>query len=340
MLRIPIATTGFRSLPARVVLASSWPELLRHAVTLGRPGWPEVRRFGTFSVHEMVWRAGMVFASLRQPVPHGPLERSSAFHALDTAEKMAVNYFLGGIAAKLSADGLFGVAWLIHLDQVLRAHGIPVRGSRPDFLGTDLVGCQLAIEAKGHSVLNPRTIAAAKRQAASLRPLPGRGTHLAYAHIAHFRRGAWRFYLDDPQFEDQHDQRWDQRASLAAYYRPVVEVLLQRPTELQEIGNAAYAVATLPEVDLRVGLDRTIISALQVAPGEPGHYGALLDRLVDRAHAERNNPERQEREGQVWNLTRAADETLTRRSIGTDGVLVELGASWSDEQFARQPEFR
>jgi hypothetical protein len=102
----------------------------------------------------------MLFASLWQPAPQGPIERSSAFQALDSAEKSAVNHFLGGIAAKLAADGLFGGAWLAHLDQVLRAHGIPVRGSRPDFLGTDLFGCQLVVEAKGHSRLDPRTVAA------------------------------------------------------------------------------------------------------------------------------------------------------------------------------------
>jgi hypothetical protein len=128
----------------------------------------------------------MLFASLWRPAPQGPIERSSAFQALDSAEKSAVNHFLGGIAAKLAADGQFGGAWLAHVDQVLRAHGIPVRGSRPDFLGTDLFGCQLVVEAKGHSRLDPRTVAGAKRQAASLPPLPGGGPNLAYAQVATF----------------------------------------------------------------------------------------------------------------------------------------------------------
>lgn len=342
MLTIPIATTGFRSLPARLGLASSWPELVRHAITLGRPGWPEVQRHGIYSAHEMLWRASMLFASLWQPAPHGPIERSSAFHALDNAERGAVNYFLGGIAAKLAADSLFGVAWLVHVDQVRRAHGIPVRGSRPDFLGTDLSGCQLVVEAKGHSRLDPRTVAGAKRQAASLPPLPGGGPHLAYAQIAHFRRGAWRFHLDDPPPEDQEAQEaqvWDLGATLAAYYQPVLDVLRQRPTEPREAVDAVYTVTGFPEADLSLGLDQAILGALAVLAEEPGRHEPLLARLAERAHAERNRP-RHEQEGHVWQTTRAAEETETRRSIGVDGVLVDLGDAWSDEQLTRQPEDR
>lgn len=340
MLTLPITTTGFRSLPARLVLASSWPALARHAITLGRPSWPEVRRHGIYSAHEMLWRASMLYANFWQPAPHGPVERSSAFHALDAAEKGAVNYFLGGIAAKLAADGLFGVAWLVHVDQVLRAHGIPVRGSRPDFLGTDLFGCQVAVEAKGQSVLNPRTVATAKRQAAGLPPLPGGGPHLTYAQIAHFRRGAWRFHLDDPPPEDEQQRQWDLGRSLAAYYQPVFEALRQRPTEPREVGDAVYAVADFPEVDLQLGLDRAILGALTAIAEEPGRHEPLLARLADRAHAERNRPMARERQERVWQTTRAAEETQARRSTGVDGILVELGATWSDEDLARQPEDR
>jgi hypothetical protein len=346
VLTIPITTTGFRSLPARLVLASSWPALVRHAVTLGRPGWPEVRRHGIYSVHEMLWRASMLFANFWQPTPRGPIERSSAFQALDAAEKGAVNYFLGGIAAKLAAEGLFGVAWLVHLDQVLRAHGILVRGSRPDFLGTDMCGRQLAVEAKGHTILNPKTVAAAKRQAADLRPLPGGGPHLVYAQIAHFRRGAWRFHLDDPPPEDDENQRerqWDLGSSLAVYYQPVFEVLQQRPTEPHEVGDAVYAVASLPEVDLWLGLDQLILRALAAVVEEPSRDEPLLARLTERAeraHAESNRLMGRERQGFVWQSIRAAEEAETRRSIGVDGVLVELGSGWSDDQLTRQPEDR
>ena len=340
VLTIPIATTGFRSLPTRLDLACSWPELVRHAITVGRPGWPEVRRYGIYSAHEVLWRASMLFASLWQPAPDGPLERTDAFHALDPAERGAVNYFLGGIAAKLAADSLFGAAWLVHVDRVLRAHGIPVRGSRPDFLGTDLFGCQLVVEAKGNSILNRRTVAAAKRQAASLSPLPGGGPHLAYAQVAHFRRGAWRFHLDDPPPENQESQVWDLGASLAAYYRPVFDVLRQLPTESREADDTVYAVAQFPEADLRLGLDQAILGALTVLLEEPNRYEPLLARLAERAHAESNRPTRDERQGPVWLMTRAMEETRTRRSIGVDGVLVDLGDAWSDEQLIRQPEDR
>ena len=64
------------------------------------------------------------------------------------------------------------------------------------------------------------------------------------------------------------------------------------------------------------------------------------DRLTERAHAEHNRPMRYEQEGRAWQITRAAEGTQTRRSIGVDGVLVDFGDAWSDQQLTRQPEDR
>ncbi len=129
-------------------------------------------------------------------------------------------------------------------------------------------------------------------------------------------------------------------ASLAAYYRPVFDVLRQLPTESREADDTVYAVAQFPEADLRLGLDQAILGALTVLLEEPNRYEPLLARLAERAHAESNRPTRYERQGPVWLMTRAMEETRTRRSIGVDGVLVDLGDAWSDEQLIRQPEDR
>src|SRR5580704_6560954 len=97
------------------VLTFSWAELVWAAITVGRAGMRQVLQFGVFSTFEIVYRAALIYANLRQTAT-GDLGRSDAYDGLDPSEKSAISYFLGLTLSKLFAEQCLKVLWLLHLD--------------------------------------------------------------------------------------------------------------------------------------------------------------------------------------------------------------------------------
>ena len=110
-----------------------WPELLWAAISVGRGELLHLLRHGAFSEFEMAYRAAILFANLRE-TGSGDLERSAAYRGLDPSEKGAISYFMGLTVAKLFADRLLNVPWLMHLD-VYRKKLSPIHGAaKPDLV--------------------------------------------------------------------------------------------------------------------------------------------------------------------------------------------------------------
>jgi hypothetical protein len=133
-------------------ISFSWEELCRAAITVGRKSWADVLQFGTYSVLEAIWRSTMLWANLKEEA-NRRIGRSNPFLELDPSEKGAVSYFLGLTVAKLIAERLFGVAWLLHFD-VYRQYLDPTLGpfgDKPDLIGVDPTGHWVVIEAKGRT---------------------------------------------------------------------------------------------------------------------------------------------------------------------------------------------
>lgn len=130
---------NFSSVPPKASgqLSISSSKLCWAAITVGRPGKAAVKSFGQYSVFEALYRWNMVRAALEVDSPSCRFRNSNLFDALDPTEKGGVNFYLGMIFAKIAAQDLLGIPWLVHFGTMTKNHYIPKsKGkSSPDLLG-------------------------------------------------------------------------------------------------------------------------------------------------------------------------------------------------------------
>lgn len=283
-------------------LPITWPELVWAGISVGRAELLHLMRFGPYSRFEIVYRAALIFANLKER-PDGRVVRSEAYDGLDPSEKGAVSYFLGLTIAKLVADRLLSIPWLMHLDvyrQDLQPLLLP-GDTRPDLVGQTTAGDWVAIEAKGRTnERDAKALERAKEQVEALITVSGVAPTLRVALQAHFENGVLNCTLDDPE-EKKSKRRLDIPISrpklFEGYYRPFREWLNEAPnTRRQTVRGRRFRVADLRDIDLSVGLDEALLAQ---------------DPLAAAGDAEREH---------------IAEE---RRAVGRDGVLVNVGELWT-----------
>lgn len=205
--RIPYVSEDFPSEQAIYAsqLSCNWDELLWAALTIGRPTTAHVFEHGNASLYEAIFRVSMVRMALECPSVGQPLQRTSAFRALDPTEKGSINYFLGMTFCKLFASRLLDTPWLLHLD-VFKDRlnpNLQLGGSRPDLVGEDSLGRWHAFESKGRSnPPSPDDKQKAKDQANRLVSVGGTNCTLHVGAISYFRRDRLHFYWRDPEPEN------------------------------------------------------------------------------------------------------------------------------------------
>ena len=205
-LHIPYTSREFPSgiLPSGH-LQTEWGDLLRAALTVGRPNTAYVFAHGEPSYHEALFRLSLVRMAVEQRPFSEALHRTDAFRSLDPTEKGAVSYFLGMTICKLFAGVFLHTPWLLHLD-VFRDQLDPVLlgpRSRPDLVGRDETGAWHAFECKGRSsVPNAEDRSKAKSQAERLVRVDSTDCSLHVGAITYFRGDTLEFHWRDPAPED------------------------------------------------------------------------------------------------------------------------------------------
>lgn len=283
----------------------SWPEIVWAALSVGKAEVAHLLRYGMYSLYELAYRAAIVYANLRETAG-GQIECTSAFRALDPSEKGAISYFLGLTTAKLLASRLLHVPWLMHLD-VYRGRLQPIRlaGSKvkPDLVGLNSRRDWIVIEAKGRSgPRDSRVVGQAKSQTRCLRRVAGALPVLRIAHVAYFRKDELRTHWVDPDEYDDNasDVEITREEFLTTYYAPLRAALNDARVEEREDG--LFRIRTIPELDVRLGLRVDVDIATRLGAELPVNAGD------DRAGF-----------------------------VGSDGILIELGASWSEDRMRRDP---
>lgn len=291
-------------------LHCSWAELIWSAISVGRAQLAHLSMHGAFSVFEIIYRAAMLFANLRE-TPSGTITRSDAYDGLDPSEKSAVSYFLGLTTAKLLAHRLLDVRWLMHLD-VYRNNLAPVFGQsgvRPDLIGQNSNGEWVVIEAKGRTgKFDSEAMTRAKNQANNVATVSGVAPILRIAFLAHFANGNLQCAMDDPngKYDLPVDLPLSRQLLIGEYYRPFREWLRTATApETRQVGGQSYRVARIPDVDLSIGLGIEVLDE----PEAP-------QRSVERVFVNGNT------------------------FVGGDGLLVEVGELWSQANMLRQPQER
>lgn len=321
------------------VLQFTWTELVHAAITVGRNGWREVVKNGRFSSFEMAYRASLLYANLRED-GGGRIVRSAAYDGLDPSEKSAVSYFVGLTMAKLFADKLLGVSWLLHLD-VYRRLTPQLRGNtRPDLVGLDPSGRWIVVEAKGRTnSITEALMKSAKLQTRGLKSIAGQSPVLRMACAAYFSSGELTLRVEDPvePFGDAPSLDVSEDDVLERYYQPMTDVLNRSGREISEetVGGRTASVVQIDELDFGVGMLTGVKQGLNSEPGRRSRLASLvperglpLDRIEKEAAAD--PPEGTDADA-------GSDESLF---VGTDGILVRLGRSWSSEEISLEPEDR
>ncbi|MQX70798.1 hypothetical protein [Sinorhizobium meliloti] len=304
-----------------------WASMLWGAITVGRRSWFDVVRFGPASLMEIVWRCAMVRANIQTHLSEGTthFRTTSAFNSLDGSEKGAVTYFLGLILAKLAAEDLLSVPWVLHLDvySKINAHGNMVAvtttqgmKSRPDLIGRAVSGDWLVCEAKGRttSITNDQRILA-KEQTRQISTINGVAPNARYASFASFSGGARNLVHEwiDPagSSETAEPLELPEPDFIKSYYRTISDFLrfdnpavLDRPYE-----KDGLFLGRVPGMDLWIGLDPEHPSAwmrYDLGTDDPDFAPRILER------AAKYEPPKQ----------------APGRKIGLDGIAVVLGESW------------
>ena len=210
LLSIPYQSEGFpdnaiKGGNVRDELSVTWGDILRSAITVGRPGWYYVFRHGKPSTYEAIFRWSLVKMALENSDCPRFLNRTKAARDLDPTEKGMVNYFLGMTFCTLFSSILLETPWLAHLD-LFRPK---LSGSRPDLVGYNRRMNQLYIfECKGRSSRPYHDVKdKAKKQAMRIASVDGISCTLRVAAITYFANDMLNFYwCDPPPSEDEGDQ--------------------------------------------------------------------------------------------------------------------------------------
>ncbi len=305
----PIAYGG--ALAGTFPLSVSWEEIIWAAISVGKAQLAHMTQYGVFSAFEFMYRAAIIYANLVE-TSSGRLRRSSAYDGLDPSEKGAISYFIGMTVAKLFANRLLSVPWLMHLD-VYRQQLQPilVGKSKPDFVGLNANNGWVVLEAKGRTNdYEESVLQAAKTQTQQLTTIQGTQPVLRVASLAYFAAGNLEFTALDPRQKKGEGKFGDlpltRNEFLKIYYRPI-QTWLGETTEVRRIrvGGQSYRVASFPEFDLSVGLS-------------------------DEA----------ERQLATAELVKHSSRIEHNEFIGGDGVLIRLGTIWSDEKMRLEPQAR
>ena len=313
-------------------IATTWPELVHAAITVGRRGLRDVLAHGRYSTFEMHYRAAMLLANLQQS--QGQLRKSDAYRHLDPSEKGAASYFVGLTLAKLMARRLLGINWLMHLD-VYHDSLQPdlLESGRPDLVGLD-ARCQWhVIEAKGRSNgLDGSVVLKAKEQTLKLRTVRGRAPVLRIASVAHFTRQSLSLRLEDPVGQDIDVVDWDftENQFLRDYYDPFAALIdqngrsgigeLNAREQSETVSGMDFVVAELPDADLAIGLERSIYEFHRSADdvGDAIHPALELASAIDSGGFGRID------------APQTTDGDSSSVFVGPDGILVRVGRIWLD----------
>jgi hypothetical protein len=292
-------------------LTTSIPALVWAAISVGKRQLGHLTLHGLYSLFEMIYRAAIIFANLREG-PDGTILRSSAYRGLDPSEKGAISYFIGLTLAKLFAHDLLGVPWLMHLD-VYRQQLQPVLvgNEKPDLVGLNANNDWVVVEAKGRTNDYSETaLVKAKSQSQQLATIQGKQPVLRVGALAYFKANRLRFAMRDPK-RDRHarkllDLPLTKEMLLIDYYRPFrVWLRERRAVDPTTIDGHLYRVASLPEFDMAVGLSEEWTDAPPI----------LSDAAKSRPLS-------------------------SNEFVGKDGIFVSLGPSWSRENMRLEPQER
>lgn len=291
-----------------------WVDLVWAAVSVGKGSLAHMYQYGRYSIFEITYRTAIIYANLLEQ-PNRNFGRSRAYAGLDPSEKGAISYFLGLALTKAFVKKMLSVSWLMHVDVYRDRFGVNLApGERPDLFGEDAGGRWIVAESKGRTNQHDKAaLAKAKHQASQIIDIDGVPPSVSIGFVSSFDKGRLTLVADDPP-SDQEGSRLSLRVSKeefrAAYYRPFEQLLAAFPVQRERIGEEEVSVVYAESSDLFIGLSQDRVRGRGVELlGPQGGRNAIRNEAGDAY-------------------------------LGSDGIYVRLGDSWSDELMRLEPQER
>lgn len=271
----------------RSPLPVTWGDILRAAITVGRPGRYCASRLklklAKRSLYEILFRWSLVMMSLENARFSSRLQRTNTARNLDPTEKGMVNYFLGMAFCKLFAEKRLDVPWLLHLDVFRPQLDVELSGrSRPDLIGQDnRRSCWHSFECKGRvSRPDNATKEKAKGQALRVQGVNGQPCTLHVGAISYFVDEEPNFYWRDPPADGDEgsinlilpDDVWRH------YYGLVVELLGPRDEvdrAQREPDESEHVTVSIEEADAQIVVHRAVAGHLSAGRWEEARLAAF-----------------------------------------------------------------
>lgn len=293
-----------------------WAELVWAAVSVGKGSLAHMLQYGQYSMFEIIYRSAMIYANLLEK-PDTRFARSDAYDGLDPSEKGAISYFLGLALTKAFVAQKLDVPWLMHVDLYRNRFGVNLAsGERPDLFGQDSLGRWIVAESKGRThAHDQKALTKAKAQASQVIDIGGSAPHLSIGLVASFHKGRLALVADDPPIDERGGEislQVSKEEFRRTYYRPFENLLAEFPVHEERIDDHDVRVIRSESADLFVGIVDEYVQAAKVP---------LTGEVLRRA-------------------TSAVRDSDRKAYLGSDGIYVRLGESWSEDLMQLQPQER
>ena len=166
-----------------------WDDLLWASITVGK-AQPDLMRFGRYSFAEMLHRVAC-FHAYYDIDKSNRLTLSPAYKNLDSTEKGVVSYYTGMAMAKLYADKVLNIPWMMHISryEVDWAVSYGANTNRPDLFGCNDLGEWAVAEAKGRSRVTNRLVSKMQKQKSAVASIRGVTPSYRYGAATRFEGG-------------------------------------------------------------------------------------------------------------------------------------------------------
>lgn len=260
---IPYKATDF---PTNSVLNGTgaitvpWEDVLWAAATVGK-AQRDLMRHGRHSFAEILHRVACMSAYFdRDDDEHLFLTR--AYKQLDPSEKGVISFYSGMTFAKLYADKVLSIPWMMHISRYESAWSVGYGGNtkRPDLFGCNAAGEWAVAEAKGRERVTSKLVRKMKVQKSAVASIGGVPPSYRVGSATRLERNRLALrVVDPPSGPKAQDVPLDPAAWLVDSYRPIVD-LLEDLNARQEGGDL---VARLPSTDVEIGAVEGVVSAVR-----------------------------------------------------------------------------
>lgn len=303
----------------------TWNEVLWATMTVGK-AQPDVFQHGHYSTADVVHRLSCMYAYFDLDRA-GRIVRSPAFATLDPSEKGIASFYLGMTMAKLYADKVLGIPWLMHISRYAAAWSVRYGASqkRPDLFGCNASGDWAVAEAKGRTRVTAALVNQMKKQKGSVATINGEAPMYRYGSATRFEGGRLALrVVDPPARRDARELPIDPAAWLVDYYTPIIDLL---ETTTEQRSEERIVAGVIPGTDIEVGVPQNILGIVQDLRGRsfdrPGprraYSRANEEDLLDRHLSRQSRPE--DRELVRFITTEVTEANRATGAFG-DGLIV------------------